>query len=67
MKPEQKEIIFNCILMIKGALNNNVMNLEDSEILEMLEKNVSSTMIEFWDLIDENKKLKEANEILRNF
>jgi hypothetical protein len=60
MTNEQKETIFNCLLMLKGALNTEVMNLENNEILEMLEKEVSTTMESFWNLVDENKKLKET-------
>lgn len=57
---EQKEILFNCLVIIKGSANSDLINLTIEELLKMLEAECCDTMDIFWNLVDENKKLKQA-------
>ena len=56
---EQKEILFNCLVIIKGGASNELINLPIEKLLKMLEAECCDTMDSFWNLVDENKKLKE--------
>ena len=67
MNKEQKQIIFDCLVILKGGFKNNILEKTETEILDTLLKVCLETNEDFWNLVDENKKLKEANEILRNF
>jgi TusA-related sulfurtransferase len=58
MTQEQKEKLFFCLVILKGSANNEMKKMPDSEILEILENEIASTMEIFWNLVEENKKLK---------
>ena len=59
MKQEQKQTLFDCIVILKGSASTDIMKLPDNDIIKMLEKECADTMGMFWDLVHENKKLKE--------
>jgi hypothetical protein len=56
---EQKELLFNCLVMLKGSAETNLIDLPVEKLLDILETECASTMDIFWNLVDENKKLKE--------
>lgn len=64
MTIEQKDILFTCILILKGSARNEWRNLSENELLKMLENECGNTMETFWKLVDENKSLKMQIEEL---
>ena len=64
MNKEQKETIFNCLVILKGSFKNAILEKTDSEILDTLINVCLETHEDFWQLVDENKKLKERIKLL---
>lgn len=58
MTQKQKERLFFCLVMLKGIANPDIQYKPSAEILDILENEIGSTMQTFWQLVDENEKLK---------
>ena len=64
MTQEEKEILGNCLVILKGAYNMQILEKSNIQILKTLEKECLSNYDLLWRLIDENKELKKRSEIL---
>ena len=64
MTQEEKEILGNCFVILKGAYNMQILEKSNIQILKTLEKECLSHYDLLWRLIDENKELKKRIEIL---
>jgi hypothetical protein len=59
---KQKEMLFTCLVILRGKADNKLKELPLEELYKMLERECCDTIGTFWDLVDENKKLKEIIE-----
>lgn len=60
MTTEQRNQIFEAILILKGSANpEEVLKLSDENLLKLLTDEACSTMEVFWNLVEENKRLKD--------
>ena len=57
MTQEQKQLIFDCIVMLKGSANQSIMKLTDDEILKILEDSASDSAIAAYKYNDEIERL----------
>lgn len=64
MNKEQKEIILDCLVILKGAYKTDILEKTDAEILDTLTKECLNINRQFWELVDENKELKNKIEYL---
>lgn len=64
MNKEQKEIILDCLAILKGAYKTDILEKTDAEILDILTRECLNINRQFWELVDENKELKNKIEYL---
>lgn len=60
MTQEQKQKIFDCIVMLKGSASANILNLPDDEILNILEDAASVAAVAAYYNIDTIEKLQKT-------
>jgi hypothetical protein len=58
------ERIFNCLVILRGQMENQVKDLTLDELLNLLEDECVSTMDSFWNLVDDNKELKKSINLI---
>ena len=63
MTQKQKQLIFDCIVMLNGSAHQSILKLSDSEILKILENSASDAAISAYKYTDE---LDRINNIVKN-
>lgn len=57
MTQEQKQLIFDCIVMLNGSAPQSILKLSDDEILKILENSASDAAIAAYKYNDEIDRL----------
>jgi hypothetical protein len=56
---KQFEQLKDCLSMLSYSLRKDAKSITKDNVIEELKFNIASTMESFWNLVDENKELKE--------
>jgi regulator of RNase E activity RraB len=68
MTQEQRQIIFNCIVITKCGANQDILNLNDEQLLNELIDSCQGLHDNYWQSFDELNNLKSRyNQLINNF
>jgi regulator of RNase E activity RraB len=68
MTQEQRQIIFNCIVITKCGANQDILNLNDEQLLNELIDSCQGLHDNYWQSFDEINNLKSRyNQLINNF
>jgi hypothetical protein len=59
MTEKQFEQLKDCLSMLSYSLRKDAKSITKDNVIEELKFDIASTMESFWNLVDENKELKE--------
>ena len=68
MTQQERETIFNCIVITKCGASPELLNLNDNDLLNELVNSCQALHEDFWQIIDQlNTSKSRNNELINNY